>query len=121
MRILLLLLAVMLLAPLAWVRQTPPPAQPPKPFDCSDPVYRQFDFWVGAWDVVPNPATLPSGTPPPGSTRSIAVRPQGCFEYVQQGSLRVLDATPRLAQVEPLRPIDFREVAVPARPHRPFH
>jgi len=40
-------------------------APPPKPFDCSDPVHRQFDFWVGAWDVVPNPDTLPPGTPPP--------------------------------------------------------
>ena len=36
-----------------------------KPFDCSDQVYRQFDFWVGEWDVVPNPDTRPAGTPPP--------------------------------------------------------
>ena len=27
----------------------------PKPFDCSGPEYRQFDFWVGDWDVF-NPA-----------------------------------------------------------------
>lgn len=38
---------------------------PSTPFDCSDPVHRPFDFWVGAWDVVPNPATQPPGTPPP--------------------------------------------------------
>ena len=40
------------------------PAAPPKPFDCSAPEHRQFDFWVGAWDVVPNPATAPANTPP---------------------------------------------------------
>jgi hypothetical protein len=44
-----------------------PPPQPatPPPFDCSGPEYRQFDFWVGDWDVVPNPATRPPGAPPP--------------------------------------------------------
>lgn len=41
------------------------PATPPKPFDCSAPEYRQFDFWVGTWDVVPNPATRPAGAPTP--------------------------------------------------------
>lgn len=47
--------------------QAPPaPAAPaPKPFDCSAPEHRQFDFWIGEWDVVPNPATIPAGTPPP--------------------------------------------------------
>jgi hypothetical protein len=48
--------------------QPPAPASaasttPPKPFDCSAPVHRQFDFWLGEWDVVPNPATTPSGPP----------------------------------------------------------
>jgi hypothetical protein len=33
------------------------PATPPKPFDCSAPAHRQFDFWLGEWDVIPNPAT----------------------------------------------------------------
>ena len=42
--------------------QTPPA----KPFDCSAPEHRQFDFWVGEWDVVPNPATPLPNTPPPG-------------------------------------------------------
>ena len=60
----LLLTAICLSAPV-WAGQAQPPAQPPKPPDCSDPVYRQFDFWVGAWDVVTNPATVPPGTPPP--------------------------------------------------------
>ena len=41
------------------------PATPPKPFDCNDPVHRQFDFWIGEWDVVPNPAT--AQTSPPGA------------------------------------------------------
>src|SRR5262245_48983802 len=41
---------------------SPPPAVPPKPFDCSSPVHRQFDFWLGEWDVVQNPATAPTPT-----------------------------------------------------------
>jgi hypothetical protein len=44
---------------------TPGPAPPPKPFDCRAAVHRQFDFWLGEWDVVPNPATAPA-TPPAG-------------------------------------------------------
>ena len=46
----------------------PQSAAPPKPFDCSAPEHRQFDFWVGEWDVVPNPATAPANAPapPPG-------------------------------------------------------
>lgn len=61
------MLTVLALALLIQAPSTPatPAAPPPKPFDCSDPVHRQFDFWVGEWDVVPNPATLPPGTPPP--------------------------------------------------------
>lgn len=47
--------------------QAATPTPPPKPFDCSAPEHRQFDFWVGEWDVVPNPATPLPGTPPPGS------------------------------------------------------
>ena len=39
------------------------PAPPPKPFDCSAPEHRQFDFWIGAWDVVPNPDTRPATGP----------------------------------------------------------
>ena len=31
----------------AWSQ--PPPASPPP--DCSGPEYRQFDFWVGRWEV----------------------------------------------------------------------
>lgn len=50
------------------------PQQPaaPKPFDCSAPEHRQFDFWIGEWDVVPNPATAPPNTPPPPPGRKPA-------------------------------------------------
>ena len=42
-------------------------APPPKPFDCAGPEHRQFDFWIGEWDVVPNAATTPPAPqPPPG-------------------------------------------------------
>jgi hypothetical protein len=40
----LLLIALLL-------QTTSPPA---KPFDCTAPQHREFDFWVGTWDVVPN-------------------------------------------------------------------
>jgi hypothetical protein len=46
----------------------PTPAPPPKPFDCSAAVHRQFDFWLGEWDVVPNPATAPAAATPPPNT-----------------------------------------------------
>lgn len=41
------LLSLALLAPLADA-QTPPAAPPPR---CEEAVYRQFDFWIGEWDV----------------------------------------------------------------------
>lgn len=37
----------------------------PKPFDCSGPEFRQFDFWIGEWDVIPNSATAPANASPP--------------------------------------------------------
>ena len=58
---------------LALILQTPAaPAAQPKPFDCSAPEYRQFDFWIGEWDVVPNPATAPPNAPPPQPGRQPA-------------------------------------------------
>jgi len=48
-------LALLVLGCLAWpaaAQSTPSPAR------CSAPEYRQFDFWVGEWDV-----TLPDGKP----------------------------------------------------------
>jgi hypothetical protein len=45
------------------------PATPPKPLDCSATAHRQFDFWLGEWDVVSNPATAPpaASTQTPGA------------------------------------------------------
>jgi len=37
---------------------TPPPGAPPKP--CSAAEYRQFDFWLGEWNVF-NPDGKPAG------------------------------------------------------------
>ncbi|HYE87943.1 MAG TPA: hypothetical protein VEA16_16380, partial [Vicinamibacterales bacterium] len=50
------------------------PAPPPAPFDCSAPEFRQFDFWVGEWDVRPNPETMkpPAGAPAPNPNRQPA-------------------------------------------------
>jgi hypothetical protein len=48
------------------------PAAPPKPFDCTAPEHRQFDFWIGVWDVVPNPDTRPANAPPPQPGRKPA-------------------------------------------------
>jgi hypothetical protein len=66
----MLIAVALLLAVLPWSPVPPqvpasPAPPPPKPFDCSAPEHRQFDFWIGEWDVVPNPATIPPGTPPP--------------------------------------------------------
>jgi len=56
---------------------TPQPAAPP-PFDCSGPEYRQFDFWVGEWDVVPNPDTTPATAQPSREpARSVIQKTQG--------------------------------------------
>jgi len=73
----MLLSLVLLLAVVPWSSAPPqapasPAAASPKPFDCSAPEHRQFDFWVGDWDVVPNPDTVPPGTPPPPPGRKPA-------------------------------------------------
>jgi hypothetical protein len=60
-----LFLAVLPWSSLAPQAPAAPAAAPPKPFNCSAPEHRQFDFWVGDWDVVPNQASIPPGTPPP--------------------------------------------------------
>jgi len=64
------LLPLMLLLPLAATAQetdseSPPPAKP-----CSSAEYRQFDFWIGDWNVT-------SGTDPAG-TNSIHLIHGGC-------------------------------------------
>ena len=51
----------------------PPPAAPapaPKPFDCTAPEYRQFDFWIGTWDV-----TLTKPVPPPPGAAPASRKP----------------------------------------------
>ncbi len=55
----------------------PPPAAPapPKPFDCGAAEYRQFDFWIGEWDVVPNG---PPVVPPVPASNTITVLDGGC-------------------------------------------
>lgn len=45
----------LLLSVIAAPTQAPQPAAPPpKPFDCTAVQHREFDFWIGEWDVVPN-------------------------------------------------------------------
>ena len=75
------------LAVIVFALQAPPqPAAPPKPFDCSAPEYRQFDFWVGEWDVVPNPATAPPHAPPSPPGRKPA---SNVIERAHQGCVLV--------------------------------
>jgi hypothetical protein len=50
---------------------SPQPATPPKPFDCAAPEHRQFDFWIGEWDVVPS-AAMAASSPPPAPGRKPA-------------------------------------------------
>ena len=38
---------------LVLLSQSPAPPAPVKPFDCSAAEHRQFDFWLGDWDVAP--------------------------------------------------------------------
>ena len=57
-----MLIALVLLAVQA-AAQPAPPATPPQP-DCTAEVHRQFDFWVGEWDVVPTGAALKPGQKP---------------------------------------------------------
>lgn len=64
-----LLLSLMTLSPQASQQSAAPQ---PKPFDCTAPEHRQFDFWVGEWDVVPNPETRPANAPPPQPGRKPA-------------------------------------------------
>lgn len=71
------LFGLIALAVIPSMQQPVPPgsaaAPAPKPFDCTASVYRQFDFWLGDWDVVPNPATTPP--PAPGAKPAAAPKP----------------------------------------------
>jgi hypothetical protein len=50
----LLGLGLLALAQAAAAPSLPPPSLPP-PSPCVTADYRAFDFWVGSWDVYPNP------------------------------------------------------------------
>ena len=46
-----------------------PPSAPPSPgASCQSAAFRQFDFWIGEWDVV-NQKPPAGRTPPPGKSR----------------------------------------------------
>lgn len=56
--------------------QTPPPAPPSPPAPkCADAMHRQFDFWVGDWDVTPT-----QGGPLIGRSR-VESRFDGCVVH----------------------------------------
>lgn len=82
--------ALVALAVLPWEQQpTPAPSTPPKPFDCSAPVHRQFDFWLGEWDVVPNPGTA---QPSPPSTTGQPQKPASNVITLIDGGCVVLES-----------------------------
>lgn len=57
--------------------QASPAASPPPQFPCrDDPVRRQFDFWIGTWDVTPWAA--PAATAPRLGTNVIELILEGC-------------------------------------------
>lgn len=50
----------------------PQPALPPPPPSCEEPLYRQFDFWAGVWDVY-NPRGEKAGV------NTISIEENGCL------------------------------------------
>jgi hypothetical protein len=64
-------------------------ARPPAETPCAAPEYRQFDFWVGRWNVTP--AAAPPGAPP--VPRDITLEPGGCavFENFANGTGRSIN------------------------------
>ena len=78
-----MLISAVIVAVTLQARPAPPaPAAQPKPFDCAAPEYRQFDFWVGEWDVRPTnpPAAAPgaSSTPRKPASNVIQLAHNGC-------------------------------------------
>jgi hypothetical protein len=55
----------------ARLRAQSPAAPPPPPADCRAPEHRQFDFWVGDWDVLDPEGKL-------AGTNSITLEMDGC-------------------------------------------
>lgn len=70
-----LLVSIVLAAMLVQGEQPAQPAAAPQ--DCSKASHREFDFWVGTWDVVPNPQAVPSALQLHG-TNIIAKEHDGC-------------------------------------------
>ncbi|MCC7180940.1 MAG: hypothetical protein IT177_21345 [Acidobacteria bacterium] len=62
-----MLLTSLLALAVAQAAGSPAPTPPPRP-DCSAVEHRQFDFWVGDWDVVPNGAPPKPGQRPARNT-----------------------------------------------------
>jgi hypothetical protein len=64
-------------------------ARGPSESSCTDPEYRQFDFWVGEWNVTA--AGQPPGSPPTPS--DITLEESGCavFENFGQGAGRSIN------------------------------
>ena len=59
MRIAFTMIGLVLVGACATAQTTPPPSPPPPPACATETApYRDFDFWVGTWDV-----TTPDGTP----------------------------------------------------------
>ena len=52
------LTAALVLAAGCAAAQQPAPAAPSQPAPCSSEAYRQFDFWLGTWDVAAPDGTL---------------------------------------------------------------
>jgi hypothetical protein len=55
-----ILLILVLLLPIAAVAQQAAPESPPAEQSCTSAEYRQFDFWIGNWEVTAN--GVPAGT-----------------------------------------------------------
>ncbi|HYB95283.1 MAG TPA: hypothetical protein VEC39_09940 [Vicinamibacterales bacterium] len=76
---------MLLIAAVAAVLQASQAGAPtPPPFDCSAAEYRQFDFWVGDWDVVPNPETMPKPVAP-ASPRADRKPARNVISKIQSG------------------------------------
>jgi hypothetical protein len=71
MKVFAVFAAVLMTVPFQAPPQTPPAAQAPSaPPNCSAETYRQFDFWLGSWNVTVNGK--------PGGTNRIEAAQSGC-------------------------------------------
>jgi hypothetical protein len=84
------MIAFLILAVASLLQQATPPAAPPQtpatqsaPAEspCAAPAYRQFDFWLGEWDV-----KTPDGHP--AGTNSITLELKGCVLHEHWSGVR---------------------------------